>query len=73
MALKVFKTKVLIICLFTIHSTPCSSDTDLFYQTLANYGLQKHLADAQDLTRPDDLDPTQATWPAPTQSENVIL
>ena len=73
MALKVFKTRVLIICFFTIHSTPSPSDTDSFHRALANFSSQKHLADAHDLTRADDLDPTQATWPAPTQSENVIL
>ena len=76
MALKLFKTRVLIICLFTILPIPCPSDTDVrvveFHRALANYSLQKHLADAQDLTSAN-LDPTQATWPAPTQSENVIL
>ena len=64
---------VLIICLFNMHSSPSLSDTDSFHRALANFSSQKHLADVQDLTSADDLDPTQATWPAPTQSENVIL
>ena len=73
MAVKVFKILGLIICLITIHSFPSLSDTDSFHLALANFSSQKHLADVQDLTSADDLDLTQATWPAPTQSEIVIL
>ena len=73
MAVKVFKVLVLMMCLFTMHSPPSLSDTDLFHQALANFSLQKHLADVQDLTSADDLDRTQATRPVPTESELVIL
>ena len=73
MAVKVFKVLVLMMCLFTMHSPPSLSDTDLFHQALANFSLQKHLADVQDLTSADVLDRTQATRPVPTESRLVIL
>ena len=73
MAVKVFKVLVLMMCLFTMHSPPSLSDTDLFHQALANFSSQKHLADVQDLTSADVLDLTQATRPVPTGSRLVIL
>ena len=73
MVVKVFKVLVLMMCLFTMHSPPSLSDTDLFHQALANFSSKKHLADVQDLTSADDLDRTQATEPGPTESELAIL
>ena len=52
---------------------PSSGDTVYFHRTLASYCSQNHLGDAQNLTSGDDLQPTQATWPAPTQSEKFLL
>ena len=52
---------------------PSSGDTESFHRALANYSSQKHLGDTQNLTRGDDVQPTQATWPAPTPSEGFLL
>ena len=73
MFVKSLKTWVFGDFLFTIHCAPSSRDTESFHRALADYSSQKHLGDAQNLTSGDDLQPTQATWPAPTQSENFLL
>ena len=73
MFVKSLKTWVFVALLFTIHCAPSSGDTESFHRALANYSSQKHLGDTQNLTRGDDVQPTQATWPAPTPSEGFLL
>ena len=73
MFVKSLKTWVFVAFLFTIHCAPSSGDTESFHQMLLNYSSHKHLGDAQNLTSGDDLQPTQATWPAPPQSEKFLL
>ena len=68
-----FKIFVSVAFLLTGHFAPCLGDMVSFHWALANYSSHKHLGDAQNLTSRDELQPTQATWPAPSQSENFLL
>ena len=70
MFVKSLKTWVFVALLYC---APSSGDTESFHRALANYSSQKHLGDTQNLTRGDDVQPTQATWPAPTPSERFLL
>ena len=73
MFVKSLKTWVFVAFILTIHCAPGSGDTESFHRALANYSSHKHLGDAQNLTSRDELQPSQATWPAPSQSENFLL